>query len=102
MVHMIVRITLVDGGASEYIEEYKRIVEEVKKEAGCIDYCLYLDHCDARFDNEKRENMVVFSEKWDSVDAIVRHSKSDLMKKFRERIAHLRVSSSYELLSPVQ
>ncbi len=101
MVHMIVRVTLFTDKVNEYIHEFKNIAQYVRTEEGCLDYNLFVDAVDSRFNNEKREGVVVISERWESIDALIKHSKSQLMQNFREKVGKLRVSSSYELLTLV-
>jgi quinol monooxygenase YgiN len=99
---MIVHITLMPGKREEYIKEFKKIAPAVRKEDGCLEYEIYLDSKDPRFDNEKRDDMVIISEKWESIEALQRHSKSPLMESFRKRIKGFRISSTYELLRPAK
>lgn len=100
MIYMIVHVTLFPGKRQEYIEEFKKIAPAVRNEDGCMEYGIFVDSKDTRFDNDKRGDMVIISEKWQSIEALQRHSKSPLVESFRERIKGLRSSSSYELLIP--
>ena len=98
MIYMITRVTLLTGKRTEYIEEFKKITGLVLKQQGCIEYDIYVDSTDERFDNPKRDDVVLLSEKWESIEDLQLHSRSAVMNEFRGRIKGLRANSSYELL----
>ena len=98
MIYMITRVTLLPGKRAEYIDEFKKIVGPVLEQQGCIEYDLYVDSTDQRFDNPKRDDVVVLSEKWEGIEDLQLHSRSAVMNEFRGRIKGLRASSTYELL----
>jgi quinol monooxygenase YgiN len=98
MIYLITRVTLVQGKRAEYIKEFKNIIDYVLKQKGCIEYDIYVDSTDQRFDNPRREDMVVLSEKWVSIEDLQEHSRSAVMNEFRGRIKGMRASSTYELL----
>ncbi len=100
MICMIVRVELAAGMKGEYMKEYRKIASAVKQQEGCIEYNLFVDSEDPRFDNEKRADTLVFVEKWESIEALQGHSGSDVMQRFRERVKGLRAGSAYELLKP--
>jgi quinol monooxygenase YgiN len=91
-------VTLFTGKKDDYIKEFKKIVDPVLKQKGCIEYDIYVDSTDHRFDNPRREDTVVLSEKWASIEDLQDHSKSVVMSEFRARIKALRANSTYELL----
>ena len=78
MIFMITWVKVVRGTREKYFEEFNKIVPRVLL--------------------VRRPDVVVFVEKWESIEDLQQHSKSDLLKGFRKKIRELRISSKYELL----
>jgi len=98
MIYMIIHVSLLPGKREKYIKEFKKLAPLVRQEEGCLEYEIFVDSLDTRFDNEQRADVVVLPEKWDSIESLLKHSKNMIMEEFRDRIKGLRQSSSYELL----
>lgn len=95
---MITRLEIIQGTREKCLEEFYKIVPTVFLQKGCIEYDAYVDSEDDRFNNIKRPDIVIFVEKWESIEALQHHSKSDVLKGFREKIRDIKVNSEYELL----
>lgn len=71
------------------LEEYKgiaaRLVEETRKEAGCISYDLCQD-----VDNS---NILTFVEKWESMQALDAHMQTPHFTEIVPKLREMRVSS---------
>jgi quinol monooxygenase YgiN len=101
MIQLIITITTRPGRLSEYVAAFATMAREVRLEEGCIDYDLYRDVVDPRFDNKVRPDTVVFCEKWTSIEALQYHTKnSPALAEFRERVKDIKLESSYWLLTP--
>lgn len=101
MLCMVYRATLVPGRRDEYIKEFARISEEVRRQKGCISYDLYVDSTDPRFDNKKMADSVVILEKWDCLEDLQEHSRSTVMTEFKTMVKDIKVTADYDLLAPV-
>jgi len=101
MVLLFPQVTCREGMRDRYIREFDAIAPQVRQEPGCIEYNIYIDSGDDRFDNQKRSDTVFLCEKWESVDALQAHSKnSEPLAAFRETVRPIKISSTYELITP--
>lgn len=100
MIFMIYRITVVPGRREDYLKEFVRVSNEVRRQKGCIEYDIYVDSTDARFDNQRRDDVAVIVEKWETIENLQEHGRSEVMDDFRQRVKELKLISEYELLTP--
>src|SRR4051794_34707823 len=98
MVHLIVTVTTHPGRAAEYISAFHALAPKVRLEPGCLEYDIYQDSTDKRFDNEVRPDTVVLCEKWESIEALQQHTKgSAALNEFRQAIKEMKRASQYLL-----
>ena len=69
-----------DDAKNEIIEFSKDLIENSKSEEGNIDYNLYEDTSD---------NSLMFVEKWESLEILQKHLKTDHFLKFGQNIGDL-------------
>jgi quinol monooxygenase YgiN len=101
MVQLIVTVTTRPGGAPEYVAAFHALAPKVLLEEGCIEYGIFQDSNDPRFDNEVRPDTVVLCEKWTNIETLQRHTReSAALNEFRQRVKDLKLKSSYWLLTP--
>src|SRR5262245_2778447 len=101
VVQLIITIKVRPGSVADYMAAFATIAVDVRLEAGCIEYDLYRDSTDARFDNEKRPDTVVICEKWESIEALQAHTRhSPALNGFRQAVKGMKLESSYRLLTP--
>jgi len=102
MVQLIVTVKVRHGRAVDYVAAFDAIAATVRLERGCIDYNLYRDSTDSRFDNEVRPDTVVICERWASIEALQDHTRhSAALERFRRAVKDVKLESTYILLSPV-
>jgi len=102
MIQLIVTVTTLPGRVSDYIAAFARIAPQVLLEEGCIEYEMYRDSDDPRFDNKVRPDTVIICEKWESIELLQSHSRnSQPLMEFRQAIKEIKLSSTYILLSPL-
>ncbi len=86
---------------ADYVAAFGAIAPQVRLEAGCVEYGIYVDSKDPRFDNEVRPNTLVLCEKWASIDALQTHTRSSpALGEFRKKVKDIKLESSYVLLTP--
>lgn len=73
MIRLLVKKYIKPECKSEYLELVKKLVEETRKEKGCIEY--YLNH-----NNE--DNIAFFIELWEDDQALENHKESEHFKKY--------------------
>jgi quinol monooxygenase YgiN len=101
MVQLIVTVKTHPGRAAAYVAAFCALASRVRLEEGCLEYDIYRDSTDPRFDNEVRPDTVVLCEKWASVEALQRHTRgSAALAEFRKQVKDIKLTSSYWLLTP--
>lgn len=73
MIRLLVKKYIKPEYKSEYLELVKKLVEETRKEKGCVEY--YLNH-----NNE--DNIAFFIELWEDNQALEEHKESKHFKKY--------------------
>jgi quinol monooxygenase YgiN len=102
MIQLIVTVRVRPGRVPDYVAAFTAMAPAVRLEPGCLDYDLYRDSADARFDNEVRPDTVVFCEKWDSIEALQTHTRTSVaLERFRRAVKDIKIDSTYLLLTPV-
>lgn len=103
MILLIVTVKLRPGTAGEYVRAFSRMAMSALEEDGCIEYGIYSDSTDARFDNEVRDDTVVLCEKWRDIESLQQHTRNSVaLNEFRQTVKDIKLSSTYRLLSPAE
>lgn len=101
MVQLVVTVTTRSGCVADYLAAFRALAPRVRLEEGCIEYDIYCDSTDSRFDNEVRPDTVVLCEKWENIEALQRHTRaSTALDEFRRQVKDIKIASHYWLLSP--
>jgi quinol monooxygenase YgiN len=101
VIQLIITVTTRPGCVTDYVAAFRALAPQVRLENGCIEYEIYVDSTDSRFDNEVRPDTVVLCEKWESIEALQRHTRgSAALDEFRRRIKDVKLESRYRLLTP--
>jgi len=81
MIKVVAKLTIKKEGIDIFIENAKKLVEETRKEEGCISYQLLQDI--------NNEQVFIFNEEWASAEALDKHMKSEhfaLMQEIQKQI----------------
>src|SRR5208282_2989114 len=101
MVQLIVTVTTRPGRMADYVAAFGAMAPRVRSEEGCIEYDIYRDSTDPRFDNKARPDTVVLCEKWKSIEALQQHTRnSPALVEFRQQVKDIKLESNYWLLTP--
>ena len=68
MIHILASFQVKNDKLSDFIKLCNKLIEESRKEEGCVSYHLQ--------QNTERENYLVFVEEWKSNEAIEKHNAS--------------------------
>ena len=68
MIHILASFKVKNDKLSDFIKLCNELIEESRKEEGCVSYHLQ--------QNTERENYLVFVEEWKSNEAIEKHNSS--------------------------
>ena len=69
MIHILASFKVKNDKLSDFIKLCNELIEESRKEEGCVSYHLQ--------QNTERENYLVFVEEWKSNEAIEKHNSSE-------------------------
>jgi quinol monooxygenase YgiN len=101
MLQLLVTVTVQPGRAADYIAAFEALAPKVLLEAGCLEYGIYMDSTDSRFDNPVRPDTVVLCEKWSSIETLQHHTRnSPALDEFRQQVKDIKIGSSFVLLTP--
>jgi quinol monooxygenase YgiN len=101
MVQLVITVMTRPGRTADYVAAFRQLAPRVRLEEGCLEYDIYLDSDDPRFDNEVRPDTVVLCEKWESIEALQQHTRSSAaLVEFRQAVKDIKVDSRYRLLTP--
>ncbi|HSP47128.1 MAG TPA: putative quinol monooxygenase [Clostridiaceae bacterium] len=89
MIKIVAKYRLKPGVREEYLELAKELVEETRKEAGCLTYDLYEDITEPL--------ILAMLEEWKDEEAIDAHMESEHMKRIIPSLRALRESTEMNL-----
>jgi len=101
MIHVIATIELAQGRRQAFLEEFHKIVSEVRQEDGCIEYGPAVDVAtDLGAQQPVRENVVTVIEKWESIAALKAHMSAPHMQQYRSKVKEWVLSTKLFILEP--
>ena len=102
MIHVIATVETVAGRRDAFLDEFRKVVPLVQREAGCIEYGPTIDFpTNLPAQATPRENGVVILEKWESIEALEAHLVAPHMIEYRQRVKDLVVQVDLQILQPV-
>jgi quinol monooxygenase YgiN len=101
MIHVIATVEVKPGTREALLEEFRKNVPNVRVEKGCIEYGSAVDlGTDIKAQIPFRENVVTVVEKWESLQALQAHLQTPHMAEYRERVKHIVVGVTLQILEP--
>lgn len=101
MIHVIATVELHDGQREAFLAEFHKIVPDVHKEEGCLEYGPTVDAAtDIGAQIPFRANVVTIVEKWGSLEHLRQHSNAPHMKAYRPKVKDLVVKTTLMILTP--
>lgn len=101
MITVIATITCQPGRRAEYLAEFVKLVPEVLREAGCIEYGPTIDAQTDLPNQNRNDDRAVIVEKWESVEALKAHLVAPHMMAFRPTVKDFVVGSELRILEHV-
>jgi len=98
MIIVIATITCQPGKRADYLAEFAKLVPEVLREDGCIEYGPTIDVPTDLPNQNRDEDRAVIVEKWESVDALKAHMVAPHMVAFRPTVKDFVVGSELRIL----
>lgn len=101
MIVVLATIELNPGKRNDFLAEFKKIVEPVRAEEGCIEYFPATDHStNLPAQGPAREDIVVVIEKWESIEALEAHLIAPHMMAYRPKVKDFVKRVSLQILNP--
>lgn len=101
MIHVIATIQVAPGTRDAFLEQFRAVMPHVLAEDGCIEYGPAVDvPTPLAIQEAVRDDVVVVVEKWDSVDALVAHTRTPHMADYRTRVKDYVTSVALQVLRP--
>ena len=101
MIHVIATVELAPGMRDAFLAEFRKIIADVKGEAGCIEYGPAVDvETDIPIQFRVGPNKVVVIEKWESVAALKAHGVAPHMQAYRARVKDYVRGMELRVLAP--
>ena len=101
MIHVIATIELAPGSRDAFLAEFRKLIPDVKAEAGCIAYGPAVDaETDIPTQARIGANKVVIVEQWESVATLKAHSVAPHMQAYRVRVKEFVKGMELRVLSP--
>ncbi len=101
MLHVIATIELAPGAREKFLEEFHRLVPEVRAEAGCIDYGPTVDFAtNIPAQISLRSDVVTIIERWESLEHLEAHLIAPHMLTYRQRVKELVRGVTLQVLEP--
>ncbi len=101
MIHVIATIELAPGTRDAFLTEFRKLIPDVKAEAGCIAYGPAVDaETDIPTQARIGADKVVIVEQWESVAALKAHAVASHMQAYRMRVKKLVKGMELRVLEP--
>ncbi|MEE3219853.1 MAG: putative quinol monooxygenase [Planctomycetota bacterium] len=101
MICVIATIEIAQGQRERFLEEFHRIVPNVRDEEGCLEYGPTVDvETDIPAQGALRSNVVTVVEKWESVDALKAHLVAPHMLDYRQRVKDIVLAAQLQIVEP--
>ena len=101
MIHVIATIDLAPGTRDAFLTEFRKLIPDVKDEAGCIAYGPAIDaETDIPTQARVGADKIVIVEQWESVAALKAHAVAPHMQAYRVRVKEFVKGMELRVLSP--
>jgi quinol monooxygenase YgiN len=101
MIYVLATVNLKEGKRDAYLTELRKIIPDVHKEKGNIEYAPYIDLATGfPVQPPIRPDTVILVEKWESLDALKSHMNAPHMGPYRQATKEIVLSMQVQVLSP--
>src|SRR3954468_20843455 len=102
MIHVLATVELHPGTRDKFLAELKLVVPKVRAEQGCVEYTPTLDaETSLPVQGNRRENVVVIVERWESLEHLEAHLIAPHMMKYRPKVREFIIRVGLQILEPV-
>lgn len=101
MIHVIATVELHPGTREKFLAEFRKVIPDVLKEDGCVEYGPAVDaETDIAIQAKAGPDRVVIIEKWESVPALKAHGVAPHMQVYRAQVKDFVRGMELRILSP--
>jgi len=101
MIHVIATVDLAPGTREKFLSEFRKLIPDVRAEAGCIEYGPAVDaETDIPIQFRLGADKVVVIEKWETVAALKAHGVAPHMQTYRAKVKDFVKGMELRVLSP--
>lgn len=101
MIHVIATIILQPETRHAFLQEFGRIVPDVRGEDGCLEYGAAIDVASGLAAQPAvRPDVAVVVEKWRDLDSLRAHLVAPHMVSYRDRVRGMVISTTLQVLTP--
>lgn len=101
MIHVIATVELNPGTRDKFLAEFRKVIPDVLKENGCIEYGPAVDaETDIAIQAKVGPDRVMVIEKWADVAALKAHGVAPHMQAYRARVKEYVKGMELRILSP--
>ena len=101
MIYVIATIDLALGTREAFLAEFRKIIADVRAEAGCIEYGPAIDADNALpFQTKCGPDTFLVIEKWESMDALKAHAAAPHMAAYGAKTRDMIASRVIHILAP--
>ena len=101
MIHVIATVELAPGTREKFLAEFRKLIPDVRAEAGYIEYGPAIDaETDIPIQFKVGADRVVVIEKWETVAALKAHGVAPHMQAYRARVKDYVRGMELRVLAP--
>ena len=102
MIHVVATIDLNPGTRDQFLAEFRKIVPDVKAEAGCIDYVPTID-AETEIPTQFKigPDKITILEKWEDAAALKSHLVAPHMQAYRPKVKAFVKGIEVRVFSPI-
>ena len=101
MIHVIATVELAPGTREKFLAEFRKLIPDVRAEAGCIEYGPAIDaETDIAIQFKLGADRIVVIEKWETVAALKAHGVAPHMQAYRARVKDYVRGMELRVLAP--
>lgn len=102
MIHVVATIELNPGTRDQFLAEFRKIVADVRAEAGCIDYLPAIDaETDISTQFKVGPDRITIIERWEDAASLKAHLVAPHMQAYRPKVKAFVKGVEMRVFSPV-
>ncbi len=98
MIIVIATVTCRSGHRQSFLNEFRQLVPEVLREAGCVEYGPTIDVATDLDKQNTNDDRVTIVEKWESLEHLKAHLSAPHMEAYRPKVKDFVESSELRIL----